>query len=195
MQVAIPVGSSVQVTVGLVYLTSFLAKARKVDRFLTAVGDYGIFSSRTSRTIGWLVVVLEFALAVSHLTGLFLPAAVPVGAALLTSFIVAESIVLWRGGSAPCHCFGDNEKISGRSLVRSLVLLGSEFFLLFRTLPRLSGHWRGQLLSWDALSHALPWACFVIVTAMWLFSVPELNRLVRDVATSIELGRAPRRAS
>lgn len=170
-----------QLAIGSVLLFSSLAKWRNPMGFAQGVADYDVLPDRLAVIFGLLLVPLETAVAVSHLTGWWISAMVPLGLAMFGSFAVAVAINLKRGRSLPCYCFGDgnNETISTQTLTRLLLLLGGEGLLLL-SLKRsgtaeLVYH---QLVTLREFGFALFWTAFVVVVATWVLGLPDLQELL-----------------
>lgn len=170
----------IQLAIGSVLLFSSLGKWRDPMGFAQGVVDYEVLPDRLAVIFGLLVVPLETAIAVSHLTGWWIFATVPLGLAMFGSFAVAVAINLRRGRSLPCYCFGDSmgETISAQTLARLLLLIGGEGLLLLSLqtsgTANLVYH---QLVTPRELGFALFWTAFVVVTAMWLLGLPDLFKL------------------
>ena len=172
----------VQLVIGSVLLFSSLGKWRDPLGFARGVEDYDVLPGRLAVIFGLLLVPLETAVAVSHLTGWWISAAVPLGLAMFGSFAVAVAINLRRGRSLPCHCFGDSkgETISIQTLARLLLLIGGEGLLLLSL--QTSGNAElvyRQLGTLRELGFALFWTALVVVVAMWVLGLSDLNELLR----------------
>src|SRR5437762_2482758 len=122
----------VQLAIGWVLLFSSLGKWRDPMGFARGVEDYDVLPDRPAFIFGLLLVPLETAVAVSHLTGWWISSAVYLGLAMFGSFAVAVAINLKRGRSLHCYCFGDSkgETLSGQTLARLLLLIAGEGVLL-----------------------------------------------------------------
>ena len=173
----------IQLALGCVLLFSSLAKWRDPMDFAHGVEDYDVLPDRLAFIFGLLIVPLETAIAVSHLTGRWISATALLGLAMFGSFAVAVAINLKRGRSLPCYCFGDStgETISARTLTRLLLLIGGEGLLLLSL--QTSGTANlvyYQLATPLAFGLALFWTAFVLVAAMWLLGLADLFELLRS---------------
>jgi hypothetical protein len=169
--------------IGIVYSISALAKMLSPNEFAHAITQYKILPSSLSRSASIVVMLLEFCLAFSHLTGLLLAVGATMGIAMLIGFMVATTIKLKRGERIPCYCFGPGgEPISYRTLVRTTLLIFSEGFLLFtRTFPR----------TWDVLSLnqfelSLFSSILLLVITSWILIAPDIWYILRPGARSKE---------
>lgn len=172
----------IQLALGAVFLLSATGKLRSPIAFARGVVDYEILPPRLAFIFGFLVIPLESFLAFSHLTGWLLVAAVPIGLAILLSFAMAVGLNLARGRGLPCYCFGgqSREMLSGRSLARLVMMISGEFVLLVRP-----GFFSGSLSRYTAvvterdLILGPTWMLFVMMSAMWALSLPDLIDLLR----------------
>jgi hypothetical protein len=171
---------TIQLLLALVYLLSFSTKARNPRDFLLGVEAYGILGRRLATLYGSAVIGLELFLSLSHFTGYLFVIAVPLGVGLLSSFLLALVIAYRKNKGIACHCFGGSETVSIRSILRLVLALFAELLLL--TSPGFRswyGHWNGRVLSPLEMSFAIPYASMILISAIWLFSVPELTIVAR----------------
>ena len=182
----------VQLAIGWVLLFSSLGKWRDPMGFARGVEDYDVLPDRPAFVFGLLLVPLETAIAVSHLTGWWISAALLFGLAMFGSFAVAVAINLKRGRALPCYCFGDRdgETLSPQTLARLLLLIAGEGLLLVSLqtsgTPDLVYH---QLATPREFGFALFWTAFVVVVAMWILGLPDLHEMVRSRLYSPGQGR------
>jgi len=181
----------IQLAIGAVLLFSSLGKWRDPIGFAQGVADYDVLPDPLALIFGLLLLPLETAIAVSHLTGWWISSAVLLGLAMFGSFAVAVAINLRRGRSLPCYCFGDRtgETISPQTLARLILLIAGEGLLLL-SLQRsgtdsLVYH---QLATPRGFGFALFWTAFVVVIAMWILGLPDLHELLRSRSTSARVG-------
>src|SRR6266550_9357115 len=164
-------------TVATVFLLSVAGKLRDPRSFARGIEDYEILPERMALTASLFIIVVESWLAIAHLAGWWLRLAVPLGIGAFSTFAVAVAINLYRGRALPCYCFDANggQPISGRTLLRLLLLLSVEVFLL--TNPS------GMTRDWTAHANkphlaevgwAFFWVTFLLVASSWLLSLPEL---------------------
>ncbi len=180
-------GLVVQLALGIVFLLSAAGKLRDPAGFARGVADYQIVAASVAHPVGLLIIALEGWLAIAHLTGWLLAAAVPLGFGMLTTFAVAVGMNLGRGRVLPCYCFGGRgeETISARTLARLLLLLLCEALLLadssLFTTSQLVYH--SRIVSFSELALALFWATFLLAVGSWVFSLPDLVDLLRPCRT------------
>src|SRR5713226_1806266 len=170
-----------QLVIGSVLLFSSVGKWRDPMGFAHGVEDYDVLPDRLAVIFGLLLVPLETAVALSHLTGWWISATVPLGLAMFGSFAVAVVINLMRGRSLPCYCFGDStgETISAQTLARLLLLLGGEGLLLLSLLTSGTAELVDrQFVTLREFGFALFWTAFVVVVAIWALALPDLHELL-----------------
>ena len=178
---------AVQLGLGVVFLFSTGGKLRDPAAFVRGVAGYRIVPRRLAHGFGMVLISLEGFLAMSHLSGWLLAAAVPLALGMLATFAVAVSVVLARGQELPCYCFGarDGERTSKHSLVRLLFLIVGEVLLvtepaLFTTSRFIYPH---QVSNLQDLGLAVLWTVVLLLSGLWLFSTPDLVALVRQCKT------------
>lgn len=178
----------IQLAIGTVLLFSGLSKVRDPLGFAHGVEDYEVLPDRLAVIFGLLVVPLEIAIAVSHLTGWWISTAVILGLAMFGSFAVAVAINLARGRSLPCYCFGDgaHETISAQTLVRLLLLIAGEGLLLLSLQRSGTANSVLELATPQEFGMALFWTAVVVVAAMWILGLPDLLELLRSSAAANE---------
>jgi hypothetical protein len=173
----------VQLAIGTVLLLASLGKWRDPVDFARGVTDYEVLPDWLAYVFGLLLIPLETLIAVSHLTGWWISAAVLTGLAMFATFAVAIAINLARGRSLPCYCFGDGEgeAISAQALARVLLLLGGEGLLLaFPGKPGTSRLVYHQIASLSQFGFALFWTAILLVSGMWILGLPDLLELMRS---------------
>jgi Methylamine utilisation protein MauE len=172
----------IQISLGLVFAISTVAKLLDPLAFVEGVKRYGIASHLLSSIIGMLIIAVEGWLAITHLSGRTLTLGAPIALCLLGSFAVAVGINLVRGRQVPCHCFGRyGEILSFRTLAR-LALLGlGEVLLVFQYgLP--GRHYPvpdPRATSFQQIGLALFWALLVLLIGSWSLSLGDLWGLFR----------------
>jgi hypothetical protein len=173
----------VQLAIGMVFLLSTPGKLIDPVGFARGVVEYQIGPKSLAFSGAMAVIVTEIFLAIAHLTGSFLRFAAPVGVVMLLIFSIAVAVNLKRGHALRCYCFGESdvELISGRTLVRLLLLLGGEILLItdsnLLTTNRII-HFDG-IGSFAHLSLALFWAAFLLVAGGWLLSSGDTLEIFR----------------
>lgn len=177
----------VQLAIGLVLLQSSSVKLLNPVGFAKGVREYQILPASLAYLVGLLLIPLELFLAVSHLTGWLLAFAVPIGVAMLASFVAAVAINLKREVVLPCYCFGaqGDETISKRTLARLFLMIGGELLLiadpsLFSTSKLI---YPTRITNLSELALVLFWSMFLLVAGLWLLSVTDLIALLRKCVT------------
>lgn len=170
----------IQLAIGCVLLFSSVGKWRDPVGFAHGVEDYDVLPDRLAFIFGLLLAPLETAVAVSHLTGWWISAALFLGLAMFGSFAAAVAINLKRGRSLPCYCFGDStgETISVQTLARLLLLIGGEGLLLLSLQTSVTANpVYHQVATFRELGFALFWTVLVVMAAMWLLGLADLFEL------------------
>ncbi|MBF9131290.1 methylamine utilization protein MauE [Plantactinospora sp. S1510] len=116
-----------RVLLGVVFLVSAGSKLRNrsaFDAFAVGLRDTGLVSAGNARRIGVLTVAAELGVVLL----LVVPATVPAGyllaGALLAVFVGGIGLMMRRGVSAACPCFGvSTTRLGGRQIIRNVVLL------------------------------------------------------------------------
>ncbi|PWT88611.1 MAG: hypothetical protein C5B54_10360 [Acidobacteria bacterium] len=177
----------VQLAIGVVLLLASTGKWRNPLGFARGVAAYEVLPDRMSIAFGMFLIPLETSLAVSHLTGWNLQLAALIGLAMFTSFTFAVGLNLARGRNLPCYCFGDGagESISTRALIRLVVLLGGESFLVFSPArPGTELLLYQQVGSLREFGFALFWTALLIIAVMWFLGLSDLFELLRSRSSS-----------
>ncbi|MBW8875572.1 MAG: hypothetical protein JF614_11470 [Acidobacteria bacterium] len=169
-----------QLALGLVFLLSALGKLRHPAAFLRGVAEYEVLPVPLAYAFGALLIPVEAFLAAAHLTGWGLGLAVPFGIAVLLAFTTAVAVNLRRNRDLLCHCFDSlgGERVSARSVVQLVLLLGAELFLLGGAAPlthRLV--YPQRVASLGDLALAVLWAIFSLLAGLWLLRADEVVQL------------------
>jgi hypothetical protein len=177
---------ALQLSLGVVFLSSALPKLRHPAAFGETVLQYEIVGPRVSRVVAPAVMALELFLAVTLLTGALIDVALGLAAATVVGFAVGTAINLRRERDVSCGCFGDpDERISGRSLARLALL----FLAVVALATALVSGWVSAITVADLRSEgspALPYllevggiaATLTLATAL-LLRLPELAPILR----------------
>lgn len=134
--VADPSGIAVGVvawTVALVLAGAGLAKLRSPQRFARALADFGVVR-RPSITAASAVALAEIAVAAGLVAPATLAVAAPVAVVMFAAFVFLVARSLARGERFPCGCFGGEEELSRRTLLRTAVLAVTAALLVGWTL-------------------------------------------------------------
>jgi hypothetical protein len=122
-------GLALQLALGCVFLRSLASKLRRPAGFAEIVDGYRLVPSRAAAWVAGAVMLAEAFVVVSLLGGWLVPAGAGVVLALTAAFAIGTTINLRRGRAIDCGCFGEEEKISPRSVQR-LGLVGAGAVLL-----------------------------------------------------------------
>lgn len=164
--------------VGVVFLVSGASKALHPLQFAQGLQHYGISRTEIAVPLAISFVLLELFLAVSHITGLWMRLAAPLGwGTLLTTGIVVV-VALRRGSTAPCLCFGNStETVSSRTLLRVVVVLLAESVVA--GLQSMRSDWPTiQVLEPTVALHVLISAVMGAILVSWSLTAFEMLRRV-----------------
>lgn len=121
---------ALQLCLGGIFLASVVPKLRHPRRFRQVVARYEILPDRLVSWSAGIVIAAESTLVVSFIGGVSIAAGLVTGLVLVSAFTAATVINLQRGRQIDCGCFGGGEeKISGRTLARLLLLTGALVWL------------------------------------------------------------------
>jgi methylamine utilization protein MauE len=171
-----------RLAVGVVFAWSTAAKLGHPMRFVRGVAEYRLLPRGVSYLVGAVLIPAEGAIAAAHLTGSYLPFAIPMCLALLAAFMAAAAVQLLRGRPSPCFCFdtAGDELISGRTIIRLSLLMACEGVLL----APLSnpGIDRARMLAAvysprDGLL-ALAWVAIVLSAGRWIVQSQDVTDLL-----------------
>lgn len=101
------VGTLVRLVVGGVWITAGVIKLPTPESSVTAVRAYQLLPLSTTNLIGHLLPILEIAVGVLLVLGLFTRVAAVASALLQVAFLVGISSVWMRHIAINCGCFGD----------------------------------------------------------------------------------------
>lgn len=172
-----------QLSLGIVFLLSFLPKLRRPFAFAASVVEYKILPTQVAYVFGFALIPLEAFLAIAFLTGWWTDIALPLAAVLLSIFLIAVAINLRRGRSIPCGCLGNtSELISSRTLARLLLLLIVVMFLTaFRSISSSSlpilARMMVDLSTLIYVIQTVFLSIFLILLSAWILNLPELISL------------------
>lgn len=173
-----------RLAVGLVFLWACLAKLRAARALISGLMSYDMIPEVFIRPFAVLLVLAEGFIAVSHLSGYLLSFASAIAVALLCGSVGVVLLVLKKGRTVRCVCFGADgeETISSKTLIRLLGLLCVE-----------TGFIAGQAFA-EGAQHVSPiraeslWlqmlcAAALIAVLAWVANIPTLlNAYTESVA-------------
>jgi hypothetical protein len=170
--------SCLQLVIALILCLSFASKARDISGFVSGVIGYKVLPLRLAAPYAYTVVFAEALLAVAHLTGFLMILSTSLGLLLFITFVYGQCRAYSSRILISCHCFGDSDPVSKRTVIRVVLLLLAEICLCLDAWFSQSG-----LLPYfrPVMSGSFPLSCLLIVAIMWLFAVPELLILAREV--------------
>lgn len=126
---------------GLLFLTSSVAKLYQPYEFLNNVYEYDLFGPEIGLYVAFIVPWLELVLGVTLVLGVAQAGAMILSSVLMATFVVAQSLTMWRGLDISCGCFGSGgEPISYKSLAISGSALLVTMLLLVHRLVCESAH-------------------------------------------------------
>jgi len=124
----------VRLTLGLIFFISAVAKLCDPAAFARSVVDYRVLPGPTALAYGWVLPFVELGTALLFLTGVFPPIAAGLAALMLTSFMIATTVMVAQGRKPGCHCLGtasDDDVTAWYVLARELLLLVPTLWLAF----------------------------------------------------------------
>jgi uncharacterized membrane protein YphA (DoxX/SURF4 family) len=119
------VGTCLRMSCGVIFIISGMDKIRQPYDFLIAFYQYQLLGPPIGRFVAMVLPYIELTVGLCLVGGLCVQGSLLLSAVLLVMFSVAIGTVLTRHLLINCACFGfDREFINGRTLARSLVILG-----------------------------------------------------------------------
>jgi uncharacterized membrane protein YphA (DoxX/SURF4 family) len=110
---------------GLPFMIGAVAKLRDPGRFVSIIREYQLVPEQLLAVAAGGIIAAELGLAILLVSGIA-TAVVALSAALLSLvFLGAVLINLRRRRAIACGCFGDDERISGRTVLRLLTMTGA----------------------------------------------------------------------
>lgn len=170
----LPLIGGMSFALALPFGAAALRKLRHPVRFVAVVREYRILPDELGQFAAGSVIAAELAVAVLLVSGTAIAVASAGAALLCLGFLGAVLINLRRRRDIPCGCFGDDERISVRTVARLLVMTGASIAtlagaLLARDLSLLSN--ASQLLGRAAVG--VP----IALLGSWIVTLPELTEL------------------
>lgn len=99
-----------RITIGLLFLYSFLTKIHNVDQFAQTISNLKFLPPKLSKKIAFSVLIGELGVVGMALVGSrFLPIAFVFASLLLTGFSLVLAWVLLRHIQTSCNCFGTSK--------------------------------------------------------------------------------------
>lgn len=160
---------------GLPFLAGALAKLRDPARFLSVVQEYRLVPERLVPLVAVGLIMAELAVAVLLASGVAIAFTAMFASLLCLAFLAAVLINLGRHRTIPCGCFGGDEGISGRTVLRLLTMTGGGVFTCVGALVVREAHTLSdpsQFLGRAALG--IPAA----LLGSWIVTLPELAELL-----------------
>lgn len=158
-------------TLGLVFLSAAVAKARDVGGFRAVITELGV-SRRWSRPVALTLVLYEFALALLLLSGVRPGVAVLLAIVVLSAFAGVSAQALRTGSAIHCGCFGRRDSVIGvvtLSRAVGLILLAVVYYLAH--LGRAETWWPPDL---PTTTSAVTLVAATVVAGSWLSWAIEL---------------------
>lgn len=132
------VGLAARLLLGIVLIAAGGLKVGKPIVSARAVQAYQIFPFEIAGYIGYALPVLEVAVGVLLVLGLFTRPAAIVGAGLMIAFIIGIASAWMRGLSIDCGCFGGGGEVSAgetkypQEIARDVLFAAAGLWLVWR---------------------------------------------------------------
>ncbi|TBT93168.1 DoxX family membrane protein [Propioniciclava tarda] len=134
------VGLAARLVLGVVLLLAGGLKLGNLEESVYAVRSYRLLPYEVTAPLGYGLPILEVAVGLLLIVGLFTRVAALVGALLMIGFIVAIASVWYRGISIDCGCFGGGGEVDAAKalasypweILRDVGLLACASWLLIR---------------------------------------------------------------
>jgi hypothetical protein len=178
LSLGLEVKRAIEIALGLVFALSSATKVYRPRAFVRAVAAYELLPRQLVVPFSAIVITAEVALAATLLGGAAMAVAAPTAVALLSTFMAAVAMNLWRGRHNACGCFGADDRISGRTVARLAALLAAAaiaWLLEVAAAPRV------QTASPSLLIEDVSIGLLLLLGGLWALSLPELIRLSRFV--------------
>lgn len=173
-----------QLAVGCVFSLSVAGKLADVAGFFHGIRQYALVPQSLVGPAGWLIIVAECCVVLTHISGIALGTGAIVALCLLTTFAIAVAITLKRGGVIPCYCHGtgSEEEVSSRTLLRIGGLLFVEILILMAVGPvstiASTTLFRGN--SEDVIGTVV-WVLAVLHGSAWCLRLTDVGRMWRRI--------------
>jgi len=154
--------ASARLALGLLFLSSALAKLHNLSDFAAGLRAYQLVPAAALPPLALLLPLLELLLALALLLGVGLPLAGAASAGLLLLFSAAVGLNLLRGRRIDCHCHGlaGSQLISWGLVARNLVLLAPCTLLV----------WHGATAAWPPVTALALVSLALLVTSWFVLS-------------------------
>ena len=131
-----------RLALGVTFIVSGAGKLPEGGSFVAKVEDFDLLPEALARFYGTALPWVEIVIGSFLVLGLLLRFASAIGFLTALSFVVANSVQLYRGLNLECGCFGDIAMLQTRdALVIDIVLLLMALQILFH---------KGEFLSLDS---------------------------------------------
>jgi len=132
-----------RLAVGVTFVVSGAGKLPEGGAFVVQVEGFDLLPQALARFYGTALPWVELVVGALLLLGLLSRFAAGIGLLTALSFVIANSVILYRGLNLECGCFGDLAVLHTRdALIIDVVLMLMAFQVLVH---------RGEFLSLDAL--------------------------------------------
>lgn len=179
---------AIQLAVGATFAVAVVPKLHRPARFRRVVAGYDLLP-HLAPVAAIAVTAAEASIAVCFLTGWVMVIALPLAVVVLALFAAATALNLARGRIVECGCFGgSDERISGRSLARLLVLglgVGCLAIAVATGTARVTtASWlaSGAMASFAYFAEVAGLALALLIATVWILNIKALLAM-------IELGR------
>ncbi len=120
---------------GILFIIAAVSKLFAVNHFIEVIIKFDILPITIIPFFALFIIFIEYVLGILLVLGIFIRYAVPGLLLLMSVFIFATLINIFRGNFVECGCFGNilNEKIGWYTLFRDFLIVGLILLIKFKS--------------------------------------------------------------
>lgn len=186
-----------QLAIGGILLGAAISKLRAPRASARALAGYILVPPNLASSFAVALVTCELFIGLSLISGRFLGVTVWLASTMLAGFLGAAALQLQRGERIPCGCFGANDMISARTLVRLALLLSGTLTLALVVFVLDVSPADPSAIAADGFDSIVyfgtisSFAAGLVLVGAWILRLDELRGLILDSAAP---GRTDARA-
>ena len=171
--------AAIRMAIGLLFLVTATGKLKNPREFARGIIEYQVLPAYLGVPSAWVVIALELSVGVGFITAWNPQFFGSVAVALLSIFLIAIAVNVYRGTSPPCYCFGQasSERLSSRSLIRVAVLLSGSLLVALFDHPRRNSALQLQPVDLPTAAMQLSLALMLLTVGLWCSAAPDLWKL------------------